>query len=194
LIELLVVISIIALLASIAVPTANMVMKKAKEAQARAMMTGLVIGIKAYQTEYNRLPDPQVNSGGSPSTTDNDDMPQDGTPQNDLSLILHPDQTQPGPPANPRRINFYDPPTAKNGANGMTSDNKLVDPWSTNNTPHVFHVALDYDGDGMVKDPTDDPTSKDGKLAQPVAVWSTGYPTSPPNENTDTKKFLCQWK
>lgn len=180
LIELLVVISIIALLASMAVPTANIVMRKAKEAQARAAMTGLIIGIKTYQTEYNRFPDP--NNAGNASENE-----IELTAGNTLIPVLHPDQSATPPQANPRRINFYDPPIAKNNANGLTEDGALNDPWA-----HPFRVLMDMDGDGSVEDPTH--TSNNNKLQTPVIAYSTGSPTSPPNENTDTKKFLCSWR
>src|SRR3954465_14367152 len=56
LIELLVVISIIAMLATIGVAGGQIVMKKAKDLQAKATMKGLEIAIKGYKTEYLRLP------------------------------------------------------------------------------------------------------------------------------------------
>lgn len=192
LIELLVVISIIALLASMAVPAANMVMKKAKETQAKAMMAGIIMGIKTYQSEYNRLPDPALNqgSGGSPTTEDKD-MPQDGNASNDLMPILRPDPNSTPPYANPRRINFYDPPIAKSGANGLDDRGRLMDPWGRSGSDgHEIHVLLDYDGDGQM----DDPTGGGTKLQTSIAAYSTGSPVSPPDENKDPNKFLCSWK
>src|SRR2546430_2415645 len=56
LIELLVVLSIIALLATIGVAGGQIVIKKARELQAKAVMKGLEIAIKGYKTEYLRLP------------------------------------------------------------------------------------------------------------------------------------------
>src|SRR3954452_14784167 len=56
LIELLVVISIIAMLATIGVAGGNIVLRKAKDLQAKAAMKGLEIAIKGYKTEYLRLP------------------------------------------------------------------------------------------------------------------------------------------
>src|SRR6187455_3433095 len=67
LIELLVVISIIAMLATIGVAGGQVVIRKARELQAKAVMKGLEIAIKGYKTEYLRLPTAET----SPLTEDN---------------------------------------------------------------------------------------------------------------------------
>src|SRR6218665_3928830 len=56
LIELLVVITIIGILAALAVPAATGVMKKAKKVKTSAALKDVQLGIKNYQVEYNRYP------------------------------------------------------------------------------------------------------------------------------------------
>ena len=56
LIELLIVIAIIATLATMGVAGGQMMIRRAKDLQAKTTMKGLEIAIKGYQTEYLRLP------------------------------------------------------------------------------------------------------------------------------------------
>src|SRR6185503_12856407 len=60
LIELLVVIAIIAILAGILLPTLANVKTKAKVANARTEMAGLIAAIKSYEGDYNRYPASQA--------------------------------------------------------------------------------------------------------------------------------------
>jgi prepilin-type N-terminal cleavage/methylation domain-containing protein len=199
LIELLVVITIIAVLASMAVPAANVVIRKARETQARAIMTGLIMGIKAYQTEYNRFPDPSATPGGGGKTSD-EVIAIDG--QDGLMPILHPDQSQPvaANSPNPRRINFYDPPPAKGNTNGyIVTDGSLVDPWNSTQTKHPFRVAMDYGGDGAIDQALDPFGDAPANIQTQVIAWSTGYPVHPPAENdasnaSEKTYFLCTWR
>jgi prepilin-type N-terminal cleavage/methylation domain-containing protein len=205
LIEILVVVSIIAILASLAVPTANVVMRHAKETQARALIAGLIAGVKSYQTEYNRFPDPTYNGTAGSGYTADQAYAVDGS-NNDLLGILHPDQTQPPTQAsgNPRRIDFYDPPPAKNGANGTYSAGgsapfSLNDSWSSPAYSQPINVAIDYGGDGAIdssKDPTHTATQP---IPTTVIAWSPGQPvnTNTANDGSDPvgkKYFVCSWK
>ncbi|WP_075089800.1 type II secretion system protein [Verrucomicrobium spinosum] len=119
LIEMLVVIGIIAILATIAIPTGNIVLKKARELQAKTAMKGLEIAIKGYQTEYNRYPlaADQTDDSAVYDTTDE-------SGQQLLAVLMATDTTN-----NPRRVRFYDPPPAKNQTNGYDSTTgNLYDP------------------------------------------------------------------
>jgi prepilin-type N-terminal cleavage/methylation domain-containing protein len=184
LIELLVVIAIIALLASIAVPAGNVVLKKARQTQAKAMMKGLEIAIKGYQTEYNRYP--LTPAGGA----------ADGEPivledGNTLieTLVLPPNASDDAKTANPRNVKFYDPPVAKGTSNGLTPGRGLMDPWGS-----PFTVVIDYDNDGQVTIPDD---AKDDSASAPdpdtLATGVIVY-TSGPAPHDKKKDYVRSWR
>jgi hypothetical protein len=151
------------------------------EMRARTMMTGLVIGLKAYQTEYDKLPTDDVWRSSCPFALHQT--------RGEILRALHPDQTAPPPAINSRRINFYDPPTAKDKKNGVYVDaqNKpvLVDPWG-----NPFYVIIAPQG----KDKMPNPDPRDAKehpfLDQTIAIFSAG-PDGDPNTWNDN---IPQWK
>jgi len=169
LIELLVVITIIAILASIAVPTGNIVMQRARNTQAKAAMASLIIGIKGYQTEYNRYPG--LSKDGD-STTDPVKTTADSAVMKaiifDKSVATN-DQDNP----NPRQIPFYEKTPAKGGANGYDNNLGLVDPWGQN-----YWMVIDYAGDGYVKNPYSGTkygaTTEPENISSGVIVYSWG--------------------
>lgn len=107
LIELLIVISIIAILAGLAFPAVQGALGQGKKAQARNDVNQLAAAIKAFQLEYGRLPA----SAASPSS-------------GDVVKTLIGSNTQ----LNPRNLVFFEPKTAKSGKAGWDG-NKYVDPW-----------------------------------------------------------------
>ncbi len=167
LIELLIVITIIALLASMAVPAANMVMRKAKEAQTRTLMVGLVNAIKSYQTEYNRFPsDPTV-------TTETAIELNAANYGSTYSLLktLTPDKSIAAPVLNPRMITFFEAPIAKNdAAYGITSKGELFDSWGK-----TIWVLFDTDADDRLKSPYFGiDTNEQQYLPTTAIAWSYG--------------------
>jgi len=180
LIELLVVIGIIALLASIAVPAGNIVLKKARAVQARAMMKGLEVAIKGYQTEYNRYPAAPTGGG------DADIALSDG---NTLLAALVVRGTTGAAASNPRAIAFYDPPPAKGAAGsytaGYTPGGGLVDPWGG-----TFVVTIDYDDDGEVAIPAAAAGANDAAtIATGVVAYSLG-----PAPHDPEKDIVRSWR
>jgi len=198
LIELLVVISIIAVLAGLAIPTANIVLRKAKETQARSAVQGLVVAVKSYQTEYNRLPNPNPSSGGPPAET-----PIDTDSGNEMISVL----LGKNPTYNPREIPFYDPPIAKSEANGLIpsaggggagGSYEVVDPWSTPRKHQNYHMVLDYNGDHSIANPVKSESSKFNSayisaeptdLSTDVAIYSDNDPRIP----LTTRKPITSW-
>lgn len=199
LIELLVVISIIAVLAGLAIPTANIVLRKAKETQARAAVQGLVIAVKGYQTEYNRLPNPNPSSGGAPpAETEIDTDSGNGM----IGLLIGKDATY-----NPREISFYDPPIAKGEANGLINSGgsgsggsyEVVDPWSTPAKHQFYHMALDYSGDHSIPNPVKSGGSSKFNAtfvaAEPEDLSSdvVVYSDNDPRVSSSTRKPITSW-
>lgn len=179
LIELLVVITIIAILASLAVPAGNVVLRKAREVQAKADLQTLIIAIKGYETEYNRLPSGE----GAAQTTDTEITLEDGNAL--LPVLMKPKPGETENSSNPRQIAFFEGKPAKSGSGGVTEGRGFVDPFSKPGAPHPYRVALDYDGDGSVATPdafsgkpissgSSNETEPD-KLALEVISWSYGY-------------------
>jgi len=201
LIELLVVISIIAVLAGLAIPTANIVLRKAKETQARAGVQGLVIAVKGYQTEYNRLPSPGAagGAGGPPPET----PIQTDSSTEIVSILLGKNPTY-----NPREISFYDPPIAKGEANGLISSGggegggsgsyEVVDPWSTSKSRQYYHMALDYDGNHSIANPVKSESSKFNDAfisAEPIEVSADVivYSENDPRIASGARKPITSW-
>ncbi len=160
LIEMLVVIGIIAILATIAVPAGMSVMRKARETEAKAQMKAIVLGVGNYRTEYNRLP----YVGNQPPASDNDGYE---TNQGDGIDILEMMMGGEGNDKNPRQVKCYEPPPAKKGGGGYTSSDGLLDIWGTNG----YKIVLDYSDDGRVDDPYG--VNTDG-IRTSVIVYSAG--------------------
>jgi prepilin-type N-terminal cleavage/methylation domain-containing protein len=155
LIEMLVVIGIIAILATIAIPTGNVVLRKARELQAKTAMKGIEIAIKGYQTEYNRFP---LASSDIDDTTLYNTADEDGKPLLDTLMANDPE-------TNPRKVRFYDPPVAKSKQNGYDrTENMLYDPWGQG-----YNIKIDYDGDGLLDDPY---TGEE--VAASILIYSSG--------------------
>lgn len=197
LIELLVVITIIAILASLAVPAGNIVLRKAREVQAKADLQNLIIAIKGYQTEYNRLP----NGDGSSQNTDKEIRLEDGNTL--LPVLMKPKAGGTVSDYNPRQIGFFEGKPAKSGSGGVTEGGGFVDPFSKPGKPHPYNVALDYDGDGSIKTPdafsgkpvgTGSQTETEPEtLALEVLSWSWGYKGTE-DSTPDPGSALKSWR
>ena len=167
LIEMLIVVGIIAILASIALPVFNIVMRKAYESQARAMMTGLSAAISGYQAEYNHYP--------NPNNTTNGNQPMDTFQDSGLVVCLmgtNKDTSSTNP--NPRAVQYYNAPIAKSGHNGYDSTTgNLYDPWGQPMT-----VLMDLAGTGYLTNPyyglPSYPTETQQQLGQGCIIWDSG--------------------
>lgn len=158
LIELLIVIGIIAILAGMAVPAGNMVLKRARALQAKAAISGLLIAIKAYQTEYNRYPMAAGKSAAEEVST------ADSTGMALLTALMANDPAN--TTNNPRQVKFYDPAPAKNGINGYDSTSgALVDPWGNGYT-----IIIDYGQTGQLPDPY----NSSNNLSTEIIIYSNG--------------------
>lgn len=135
LIELLVVISIIAILASLAFPAVNGAIDSAKRAKAKSDTVQIVTAVKAYQSEYGKLPTAAVSSDDRGEATqgwfqgNNDEIIRVLTGENHNSM-------------NPRRITFLEARPAKGNKDGVGIDMKFYDPWGT---PYAIKLDISYD-------------------------------------------------
>lgn len=175
LIELLIVISIVALLASISVVAMNGVMRRVKVTQASATVQTLLSAVKSYQLEYNRFP--TVLS--TPDTGTIEDSIVYTEPDNEMiATLLGKNLTY-----NPRAIRFLDPPLAKNEANGLVVYDDtygLVDPWSDPSSKQWqgYYIIMDYAGRGYLDNPV--------KRADSDVAFSSSYLNNQPDKiNTD---------
>lgn len=158
--ELLIIIAIIGILASISFPVFRNVLLRAKKVQAKNDLTEIVTAVNAYYTEYGKYP---INSSNvaadflynwsSPTNDELCDVLRYNTNAtgNNLALVNS---------LNPRGIVFLSPPNVKNGANpqsgiatqqasvnGVTIKvGEFVDPWGG-----PYFVAIDGDYSGLVQ-------------------------------------------
>ncbi|CAN5915657.1 hypothetical protein BH11VER1_BH11VER1_18190 [soil metagenome] len=139
LIELLIVLTIIAVLAGLGLAAYGIALEKARALKAKSAIAGLLIAIKGYQTEYNRYP---ISTGKTSDVTINT-AEAEGIAF--LKSLLANDAID-----NPKRSKFYEVPgLAKNGINGYdAATGALFDPWGNG-----YEIVIDYDQDGKVKTP-----------------------------------------
>ena len=180
LIEMLVVIGIIAILATLAVPAGQVVLRKARELQAKAAIKGLELAVKGYQTEYNRLPSTE----SPPPTVDNDEGYDTAAEEGRaiLDILMATDTTK-----NPRQIRYYDPPASNKAGGGYSQTNGLLDIWGTNGYTMIF----DYSGDGKITNPYSDPDLTDINSA--AIIYCAGadkkFDTDDAGKNDDLKSW-----
>ncbi|MEP6810889.1 MAG: prepilin-type N-terminal cleavage/methylation domain-containing protein [Chthoniobacterales bacterium] len=162
LIELLIVISIIAVLMGIAFPVFQAVQESAKKVQAKNDLVQIVTAVNAFYTEYGKYPLPTGTSGeeyvyGSSGST----------------KILFDSLRGLDPTANPRQIEFIKPPDAKDQANprgGMgITDGQFYDPWSK---PYLVSIDADYNNE--VTNPYTSNAGAVPRLRAGVIAWSLG--------------------
>ena len=173
LMELLVVITIIAILAGITFPAAQGVLKKARKIGAENMALQVRSAIAAYYTEYRRYP---VTSTGGGETTLR-------TNETLMDILLGAE----GNERNPRRISFFAGKKAKGNVNGLITNGsgggRLVDPWG-----QELYVIMDTDNNYRVTAPFNKNGTSGGSNEVPdsVIVWSTGPEVDNNDDNVTT--------
>jgi len=121
LLELLVVIAIIGILSALLLPAVNGVRKKGHEAKAKSELKALETAVKAYITEYAKLPVKDELQG-------KDDLDTDDTESKDVIQILIGN--------NPRKILFLE---------SQNEDGTFNDPWN-----RQYKMILDTDYNNVV--------------------------------------------
>ena len=167
LVELLVVISIIVILASMGFGAGMMAINNAKKAQAKADCTNLVNAVAGYFDDYSHLPEIPGADSGNGALTD----------ETAMNILMGIDKDE-----NPKEVRYFqgkqssgsDSSRAFGGlfyGSGGTSV-ELFDPWKKDPSGvRHYYLLLDLNYDEQIKDPTDGGITLYGKQA---AAWSTG--------------------
>jgi len=165
LLELLVVITIIAILISLGAAVASKVVIQAKRVEARNAAIQIASAIKAYQTDYGKWP-LDLDSDRELTRSELSDLYK--------ILIASPRNDQIVQTWNPRATVFLNAPDATNGRNGLDDAYVYLDPWG-----EPFRVILDGEYDNQLSqfpEPFNDTFSENRPLREGVAVFSEGYP------------------
>lgn len=141
LIELLIVISIVALLATIGAVSFGKIMTNARNLEAKTVMKGLEGAVKSYHTEYLRMPSAEsalpTEDGQGIDTSDEGGRAL-------LAVLLAEDSDH-----NPRGKCYWEAVHPKSSGAGYTSDGGLRDPWGEKG----YLILMDYSGDGRIANP-----------------------------------------
>lgn len=176
LIELLITITIIAVLASLTAVGVTQITEQANRVKVRTAIMDLRNGIDGYLTEYGRYP---IDS--SVSGSNGEDAPElmtDGSNTLVDTLMGIPPSSSGSMDMNPKRMQFATFPPANNGRHGLVGAArpfKLADLYG-----QPYHILLDTNGDNQVKNP--DTSNTDPKISVnqaaylplKVAVYSSG--------------------
>lgn len=168
LVELLVVITIIAILMGLLFPVVGAARQSAQKAVAKSACTSIVVGITQFYTEYGIYP-----TGITSPTTTNTAL---------MDILRGNDA---GKTANPRKIPFFTYKEAKSQAKPRDGykNGTLYDPWGK-----VYNVAFDDNYDNQ----TDVSDYGGKKLDVGAAVWSygkDGKAASTPKGSDDVVSF-----
>jgi len=157
LVELLVVISIIGLLAGLAVPAINGALKSAKKSEVAAVAQSIRTAVIAWNSEYGTWPTNGLTASGTSFTTDG----------NFLGMMTTTTNTN-----NPRGIIFLEVPTKFTNSSGIVTPTGYI---KGSNAP--FRFTVDAAGTGVVSNVGFENTN----LRTAVAVWA------PDSANPTTK-------
>lgn len=144
-IELLVVITIIAILMGVIFAAGPAIMRNAKKASTRTDMKSMQMAIGEYYTEYNRYPVPR-------DTTDDLFFGEDGESTEELMnvLLAEPAGWNADHGLNPREIVFFEPRLAKGTTprGGLAEDGKYYDSYG-----NEYRLIVDANYDELIEHP-----------------------------------------
>jgi len=161
LIEMLVVIAIIAILASLLFPAVSRTLKSAKSNRAQQEAGSIENAVALYWSDYGHLPIPMEDHGGSDDDVDASGM--DDTSKG-IILVLTADNTQ----LNPREKVYL-------SMEKPSDDGEFLDPWGTQ-----YRIVLDKNMDGKI-----DYLSPDDKQHRKRAVVVSAGPDRDFTETDD---------
>jgi prepilin-type N-terminal cleavage/methylation domain-containing protein len=192
LIELLVVITIIGILAGLAVPAVGKALEAARRGEAGAMVNQLRTALVQYETEYGVWPEALRGTGSPPSDAE--------ATSEDLydTLIARDGGLNAGHVDNTRRIVFmeFNTKILRSGSPGASNRTPppnpsqaefFVDPWSQ---LYYFKADSNYDNSIAL------PSPFTGTLASSLIIWSPGPQKTYSSDGggTEINKFVTSWK
>ena len=144
LIELLIVIAIIGILMALLFPAVTGAIEAARKAKAKNDVVQLAIAVKAYETEYGKLPTTIVSADDGAEASDGwFQGPKSGSHYNSEIVRVLTGENYNG--LNPRGIVFFEGRPAKGGQtpkDGINSTDKMFyDPWGT---PYAIKMDTSY--------------------------------------------------
>jgi prepilin-type N-terminal cleavage/methylation domain-containing protein len=191
LVELLIVVTIIGLLASLAIPSISGAMKRAQVTQASSMCAQVKTAITAYNTEYGTWPYDKGTPDGSGTTPSLTTL---STTNAYTILIGDPKQTLTGTTyANPRGIVYME--FQARDLDNPKFPTKFVTPWKVGGQSLDYVIAVDgnYDNQiGNLPDTTSTVVGATTTINAGCAVWCTGIPVNG-GINTNPQKFVHTW-
>jgi prepilin-type N-terminal cleavage/methylation domain-containing protein len=171
LMELMVVITIIAILSSIIIPAGHAVQSNMKKVQAQKTATELRTALMSYFTEYKRFPAFPGGGNGTDTTVATDST----TPV--MRTLLGVDTT-----FNRRGVQFFSSRPAKGkgmpglyrSADGSTVE--LLDPFlsGSGGSSNPYYIMIDANYDNSLQVPSRTQTGSTEEIFTNVAVWSYG--------------------
>jgi len=153
LVELLVVMAIIAVLATISTGPIISFLKKPKLTEAASVCNDIEIAVNQFESEYSFLP-----SASSSFPSQDELITTDSQPGIDLIALLRGIDTN----VNDKGIVYFSAKTAKNDStNGLRTDGALVDHWG-----NPYSIVIDYDNDSQVDPALIDPVLSSNQRIQ----------------------------
>lgn len=164
-VELLIVITIIAVLASLTTAGIINVIDQANGVKVRAVLMDLRNGIDQYQTDYNQFP-----IGSNMQGANGEDVVElltDGSNPLVDALLGVPPASSGMPDLNPKRTPYCQFPPAHNDRHGLVGTAR---PYKLNDMyGQPYHILLDTNGDNQVKNP--DAVNAEAKISQNQAAY-----------------------
>lgn len=161
----------IALLASLLVAGSQMLLAKAGTLQSKVMMQSIKMAVKAYQTEYNRLPLSDL------GVTDETQFMESG--REIVNVLTATDSTR-----NPRGIVFYETPSRSGKGGGVIAADGSFE--VRDQFGNRFRLHFDWNGDRVIPDPE----HPGATISEPVIIYSAG----PDLDYHTWKDNITSWK
>lgn len=186
LIELLTVVAIIGLLATILIPAVGSAKTSAKKAQSRSLFNGLSTALVNYQSDYGYYPNIGTIRSGTAATTLTTGTNGAGSGNSQELVVALSGRNLPGggggnlDTLNPRRSPYYSFAESEffRNTSGVVQDGVLADGF---NNP-VIRVIVDADGDGRVTLPSSNAPASHGLDSNrvyrgKVMIWTLAEPS-----------------